>query len=160
MHRNLRLTPLLALAVTTACGGEGERSAGGLGELAIQDQRPLRDQQQAPPSSDRALPSAPESVNSNSCEGLCAYAQGFCPIGGADSAGTSACVSSCRGGIIQFRQCSSEYLRGLRCIVQNGLIDCGSGEIEDDAVPAACGPELDALRSCMLLSDQEEEALQ
>jgi hypothetical protein len=157
MHHTLRLTPLLALAVLGACGGEGERSAGGFGESAIEDQRPPGDQQQAPPSSDRALPSESESANANTCEGLCAAAQGHCPIGGTDSEGTSECVSGCRRGTTQFPQCTSEYLQVLRCIVQNGLIDCGSGEAEDDAVSEECGSELDGLRACVRFPEPEEE---
>ena len=147
MHHNLRLTPLLALALASACGGKGEQSVGGLEGLAQEDQRPPRDQQQAPPSSDRP-PASEEPNREDSCESVCDAAQARCTVPN--------CQRSCREGSAEFPQCQSNWVAVLWCVVGNDLVcggNAGSGEILE-----RCASEYTAYYRCAgLLGGQEEE---
>jgi hypothetical protein len=159
MHRNALLT-LLVLALASACGGKGERSSGGLEDLAVEDQSPPRDDQQAPPSSDRPPSAEPDPATEDSCESLCDAVQGYCPTGGAaEFVGMSECVASCRGGTIQFSQCDSDYLAVLRCIIRNGLLSCG-GEIDEDQASAVCTREVGALTECVGFVESDDDQVQ
>lgn len=159
MQRHVRLTPLLALVLTSACGGEGERPAGELDGRALADQRPARDNQQAPPASDQ--PPAGESGGANAdstCESLCEAGQRHCPLSDyPEFGGFTECVESCRDDLSDYRQCSNAYYAVLRCIVTNGLFACGSSEITRDALTAACGFELNVLGACAALTARPSE---
>lgn len=147
MHRTVLLTPLLALALASACGGKGEQTAGELDGRALEDQGPPADDQRPPPSQDQPPPSeSPSTPEDDSCESVCEAAEAVCVIPG--------CVNSCREGSSDFPQCHSEWLAVLRCLLANDLI-CERGDSEE--MFERCASQYAAVNRCAGFFEEEEE---
>ena len=156
MHRTVLLTPLLALALASACGGKGEQSAGELDGRALEDQDPPSDDQRPPPSGDQRPPSSGDRAPSpepqrtpedDSCESVCEAAEEVCVIRG--------CVNNCRAGSSDFPRCHAEWVAALRCVVDNGLICAGQGR--SDQILERCASQYAALNRCAGFFEEEEE---
>jgi hypothetical protein len=140
MHRNALLT-LLVLALASACGGKGERSSGGLGDLAVEDQSPPRDDQQPEGSDDqpRVSDRLPATTAGETCESLCGLAGRDCD--------PRRCVESCNERPGAYAACLDEWQTLLVCAAVNQLF-CGREEIGAAALYEVCQSEYVALLRC------------
>ncbi|HEY6557462.1 MAG TPA: hypothetical protein VI072_09315 [Polyangiaceae bacterium] len=142
MHRNVLLVPLLALWMSSACGGKGEQPSGGVADLSsLEDQSPPPADQQPDVSDDqpRVSDRLPATTAGETCESLCGFGGPDCDPRG--------CVESCNERPSAYAACLDEWQTLLVCAAVNQLF-CGREDIGAAALYEVCQPEYVALLRC------------